>query len=495
MHANVTRFVDVEHGKCLGMSCMVADIKELHSSRESATGSGDSQNGRSRLRRPRVLLSAFSCGPNLGSEPGIGWWRAVEIARHCQVWALVDGNGWEEPITAHLQRHGPIPNLKFIFIKRPRWQYALEFLPLLKYIAYHLWHRRAYRVAKRLHAQVIFDLAHQVTFTSIREPGYLHRLGIPFVWGPVGGAQNYAWRFLLGAGIKAACSEATRTLLNTLQLYGSPRVHAAAKSSAVMFAPNPDHRRQIRKAIGVDSNILCDVGISRISGESATPRPAGGPIRIIWVGLLTARKALELLIEALALLPSDVQYELRVLGQGPRRRSWERLAELRGISAKVRWVGQVSHDEAQEHLRSADVLAFTSLRDATGTVVLEALAAGKPVICLDHQGAGEIVTPQCGIKIPVTNRRDVERRLSDAITLLQRNPDYCAALGRGGRQRAAKYLWSVQACRIAEEYNRILESIGSDARCDSNDFVDSACYGLHDNSFDATSVHVEPLTR
>jgi glycosyltransferase involved in cell wall biosynthesis len=474
---------------------MVADIKKLHSSHESAMGNGGFQQGRPGSRRPRVLLSAFSCGPNLGSEPGIGWWRAVEIARHCQVWALVDGNGWEEPITAYLQRHGPIPNLKFVFVKRPSWIYALEFTPRLKYWAYHIWHRHACRVAKRLHAKVNFDLAHQVTFTSFREPGYLHRLGIPFVWGPVGGAQNYPWRFLRGAGIKAACSEATRSVLNTLQLYCSPRVRAAAKSSAAMFAPNSDHQRRIRQAIGVDSTILCDVGISRLSGESPTPRSAAGPIKIIWVGLLTARKALELLIEALALLPGDVQYELRVLGEGPRRQSWERLAERRGISANVRWVGHVSHDEAQEHLRSADVLVFTSLRDATGTVVLEALAAAKPVICLDHQGAGEIVTPQCGIKIPVTNRRDVERRLCDAIALLQRNRDHCHSLGQGARQRAAKYLWSVQARRIAEEYNRILESVGSDARCDLNDVVESAGKGPHDTSFDATSARVESLVR
>src|SRR4029077_2208996 len=114
--------------------------------------------------------------------------------------------------------------------------------PRLKYWAYHIWHRYAYRTAKRLHAQVNFDIAHQVTFTSFREPGYLCRLGIPFVWGPVGGAQNYAWRFLRGAGVKTACSEAFRSLLNTLQLYGSPRVRSAAKSSAAMFAPNPDHQ-------------------------------------------------------------------------------------------------------------------------------------------------------------------------------------------------------------------------------------------------------------
>jgi glycosyltransferase involved in cell wall biosynthesis len=138
-------------------------------------------------------------------------------------------------------------------------------------------------------------------------------------------------------------------------------------------------------------------------------------------------------------------------------------------------------------------LAFTSLRDATGTVVLEALAAGKPVICLDHQGAGEIVTPECGIKVPVTNRRDVARRLCDAIVLLQRNRDLCHALGEGARQRAAKYLWSVEARRIADEYDRILESVGRDARCDFNDVAESVGEELYVKSFEATPALVEPL--
>src|SRR6185295_11827506 len=138
----------------------------------------------------------------------------------------------------------------------------------------------------------------------------------------------------------------------------------------------------------------------------------------------------------------------------------------RRVSSHVRWYGDVPHEEALEQFRWADVFAFTSLRDTTGTVVLEAIGAGKPVVCLDHQGAGEVVTPQCGIKIPVTNRRDVHRRLADAIARLQKNRSLCQTLGQGAKRRAAEYLWSLQARRIAETYNRILESVGSDARCD-----------------------------
>jgi glycosyltransferase involved in cell wall biosynthesis len=336
---------------------------------------------------------------------------------------------------------------------------------MLKYIAYRSWLRRAFGVARRLHAQVGFDIAHHVTFNGYREPSYLHRLGIPFVWGPVGGAQNYPWRFLFGAGLSGGISEAMRSTLNTLQLYSSSRIRLAAKSAAAIFTANPETKRGLQRAMGAESFLMCDVGAETLSAESWHPRFNSSALRIIWAGNLSTWKALELLLEALALLPEDVPYELHVLGEGPLRQKWQRLAAKRGISPNVKWHGRVPHGEALDQFRRADVFVFTSLRDTSGTVVLEALAEGTPVVCLDHQGVGAIVTPECGIKIPVTNRHDVHRRLRDAIALLHKNRGLCRSLSDGARERASENLWAFQTRRIAEEYNRILESVGSDAFC------------------------------
>jgi len=69
-----------------------------------------------------------------------------------------------------------------------------------------------------------FDLVHQVTVSCFREPGHLWRLEAPFIWGPVGGIQNYPWRFLAEAGIIGGLHEAVRSILNVIQLSLSPRV-------------------------------------------------------------------------------------------------------------------------------------------------------------------------------------------------------------------------------------------------------------------------------
>lgn len=441
-------------------------------------------------RRPRVLLSAYSCCPDWGSEPGVGWNRATQIARYCDVWVLTNKHGMQPRIDAYLEEHGPIPNLEFVYIPRAQWELAISQTWPLKYLAYRTWLRRAFGVARRLHAQVGFDIAHHVTFNGFREPSYLCQLGIPFVWGPVGGAQNYPWRFLPGAGLSRGAREATRSALNLTQLRLSPRVRTAARSAAAIFTANPETRHKFRHVLGVDSILMSDVGAAASSDHSWRPRASSSAIRLLWVGNLATWKALELLIEALALLPDDVPYELRVLGEGPCGRKWQRLAERKGVATKVEWCGRLPHAEALEQFRWADAFVFTSLRDTSGTVVLEALAAGRPIICLDHQGVGAIVTSQSGIKIPVTNRRDVHRRLADAIALLQQNPKLCRTLGEGAGRRATECGWSVQARQIVEEYNRILKSVGSDARCNLEMSTDSANDFWHDAPIEKTSARV-----
>lgn len=123
------------------------------------------------------------------------------------------------------------------------------------------------------------------------------------------------------------------------------------------------------------------------------------------------------------------------------------------------WMGWLPFRDALEEYTRADALAFTSLRDTSGNVVLEALANGVPVVCLDHQGVGDMVTPECGIKVPVTNPREVIAGLSSAIERLACDPSLRARLSRGALERAEEYLWKRQGERMAAVYAEALGSV------------------------------------
>jgi glycosyltransferase involved in cell wall biosynthesis len=382
---------------------------------------------------------AYSCLPGHGSEPGVGWNRAIETARHLDTWVITRARENAGAIREHLRRHGPIPGLQFEFVEETAGQRALARVPGCYYLAYNLWQRRVHRVARSLHARIGFDIVHQVTFCGFREPGYLWKLGVPFVWGPVGGTQNYPWRLLLESGLVTLLQEGARNLLNVLQLRFSRRVRTAARRAAVVLAANSTNQAHFSRVLGIDATLLLETGLRTVTAPRH--REPSSTLRILWSGRLAPHKALWLLLEALGRLPPGVAYELRVLGSGQCRRRLQHLAVRLAIDDRVNWMGTLPQAAALSQCEWADVLVFTSLRDTSGNVLLEALGMGVPVICLDHQGAGDIVTPQCGIKIPVTTRRDVITSLVQALELLARDPAERRRLSQGALERARDYLW------------------------------------------------------
>ena len=90
----------------------------------------------------------------------------------------------------------------------------------------------------------------------------------------------------------------------------------------------------------------------------------------------------------------------------------------------------------------------------SGNAVLEALGHGVPVVCLDHQGVGDIVTDRCGIKVPVTEPRDVVLGITRALARLSRTPELLDTLSEGAIERACEYLWSRNGDRMATTYER-----------------------------------------
>ena len=141
----------------------------------------------------------------------------------------------------------------------------------------------------------------------------------------------------------------------------SPNVRGASRRAAAVLAANSTVERDFAAAHGVRPQRLLETGLVEVHGTPRTRGSRGQAMRILWSGLLIHRKALHLLLEALAGLPADVPYELRVLGEGPLRQRWQRLAGRLGVAPHVTWLDRLPHDEALRQYAWADLLAFTSL--------------------------------------------------------------------------------------------------------------------------------------
>src|SRR3954466_678356 len=183
--------------------------------------------------RPKLLMSAYACSPDRGSEPGVGWNRALLAAKDFDTWGLTADSVYGSAIRQHLAAYGPIDGLNFVYVPKSGMVRLLRRIGLY-YASMRYWHYDAYRTGQQLHEEIGFDAVHQVNFMTFREPGYLWKIDAPFVWGPWGGVQNYPWRFLPMAGAVAAMREATRSIINVVQLHYNRRVKKATQRASLL---------------------------------------------------------------------------------------------------------------------------------------------------------------------------------------------------------------------------------------------------------------------
>jgi glycosyltransferase involved in cell wall biosynthesis len=179
-------------------------------------------------------------------------------------------------------------------------------------------------------------------------------------------------------------------------------------------------------------------------------------LRLAWSGVHVHRKALPILLEALALVPDHVRWELDVLGDGPQNARWRHLAERLGLASRCRWHGWLPHAASHAILRHADLFCFPSLLEGTPNVVLESLSLGVPVICFDHCGQAGVVDESCGVTIAVQPARLAARRYAEAVTRLASAPDHLDVLRQGALARARQHAPDCRAEAMTSVYERAL---------------------------------------
>jgi glycosyltransferase involved in cell wall biosynthesis len=353
----------------------------------------------------KILLSAYACEPGKGSEPGIGWHWALEIARlgH-EVHILTRSNnvqaiqrGLAELDGLRLTVHGyDLPTWA------RWWKKGMRGVRLY----YVLWQWGAYRHARRLHSTLRFDLVHHITFGVFRHPSFMGRLGIPFVFGPIGGGESTPPGLLRSLPRRGRVVEQLRSIANRMASL-DPMLRNTFLRATLICCNTPETLEQIPSRFRNKSICVHDVAVEN-SGLARTPAPGGGP-RFLFAGRLLYWKGVHLAMRALAELHHHLPgATLTIVGDG-RDRAWlQKLARDLGVEQAIEWRGWLPRSQVLEIYSTHAAFLFPSLHDSGGTVVMEAMSKGLPVICLDLGGPGAILPPDCGFKIQARDRTEAQ---------------------------------------------------------------------------------------
>jgi glycosyltransferase involved in cell wall biosynthesis len=398
----------------------------------------------------RILLSAFACQPGLGSEPGVGWNLATHLARENDVTVLTDVHN--QPVIVDSQGALNALNVEFRFVKPPRLVRRPARSMALHYLYYLAWQLAAEREAARLNAAEPFDLIHHATYVNSWMPSLLGRLGAKFVWSE-GTKEVTPLSFLAWMSWSGRAAEVIRTVL--LKSFGWANGQITARRAQVILSSTPtEDWNGVPRVEYFPLGGLSKEEFDRLGGA---PVSQSGPFRLVSAGRLLAWKGVALGIAAFQRVLRELpDSEYVIIGDGPERPYLERQAQELGVSDSVRFTGGVSREEVFQNLKRADVLVHPSLHEQFGYVVVEAMAAGRPAVCLDIGPFPAVVGDQGGFRIPRTSPAEVIDQLAVRLIELGRNRDRLAESGGAARAWALKQ-WSWEA--VTERLTRLYAEV------------------------------------
>lgn len=407
--------------------------------------------------RRKILVSAYACEPGKGSEPGVGWNWVQQIAQFHDVWVITRANN-RRVIDSALQER-PLPNVRWSYFDLPSWLRVWKKGQRGARLYYYLWQIGACLKARKLHESEGFDLTHHVTFGNYWLPSFLPFVGVPFVWGPLGGAESAPQAFYRSLGLRGVGYEELRSCARWLG-EKNPVVGFSARNAGVVLAKANETAARLR-ALGASRVELCsEAGIANdeFARLSALPLRRNQPFRLVSIGRLLAWKGFHLGLKAFAQLQRKFpESEYYLIGNGPERHRLEKLARGLGVARQVRFYGILPRDEVLQRLTECDVLIHPSLHDSGGWVCLEAMAAGRPVVCLKLGGPALQVTDETGFPVPAMTPQQVIEEMAAAMIRLAQDLSLRHEMGHAARQRVReKFLWQSKALVVEQLYSEIL---------------------------------------
>jgi glycosyltransferase involved in cell wall biosynthesis len=395
--------------------------------------------------RPKVLMLAFACEPDFGSEPEVGWRWATEMHRYADVTVITD-EGHHGAVEEWLNRHpgnqkypmfhffGPGPHRSRLF----RW---------FGYRGYYRWWMREVRpFIATLHTENRFDLMHHVTYAGCRYSTAVWNQGAPVIWGPVGGLEPMPFDVIPWNQPKTAIFEVARNVGNHLS---RGHLQRGARQSALVLASTRETQDAFARA-GVKADLMSTIGIEREILIERAPIIHEGPLRLVFAGRLLALKGLAVAIQAIAQVPEVV---FTIIGEGPFGGPARALVEKLDLQSRIEFRPMMKRPDLIKEYGAHDVLVYPSFHDSGGFVVLEAMARGLPVICLDCGGPGIAVRDRCGVRIPLQKRAKIVTALAAAIRRYAADRTLVANEGSNARRSVEEnYLWSRKAEKMSGLY-------------------------------------------
>lgn len=359
------------------------------------------------MKRMNIVYICYSCSPIYGSEDAVGWYTPKLMSKNHNVFVITKEEHRED-INRYIKDNPNEKYPRFIYCDIPNIYKKIYRGPAYS-MRLLIWQKKAYNVVRNIVQHEKIDIIHQLTPVEFRAIGkYGDFNAIKYIVGPIGGAESipnqlryYARRNIL--------TEIIRKLVNKVIIKNKTFKKNLKNIDVILFANN-ETKNYIESEVGnTNGLIMTEIGHNYNQSHFITIKE-NQKIQFLYAGRLIYRKGIEFLLDALSKLDKDLEYEVLICGDGKERKFIENKIKTLGLQNKVTLLGKVNFSEMKDIYKKADILLFPSIRETTGSVILESLSNGIPVMALNKFGAKIILDNNCSwlIDLKLTREECIE---------------------------------------------------------------------------------------
>lgn len=378
------------------------------------------------------LISAYSVNPYKGSEDSIGWNWVLQYEKNYKKGdrIILLTKKFNEKDTRRGLKEFNIQHVELVIVDVPdALNWFREKHSTFHHMYYILWQHWAWLWVK--HSGIRFDVIHHVTMNDYRIPSEMYKAkGAKVIWGPMGGAQVTPRPLKVYEKNQLVAS--FREFVNKSCSW-NPFYKKALRSYYKIYCINNETQKQISRIVGKDVPLMPELALRDEYKNLPIQKRNNDILRIVFVGRLIGKKGIAFLVDALSLMPTDMDWELLIFGDGDDRALIEKQIADSGIGKNVKLMGNRPLDQIAEAYQQADVFVLPSLRETSGNVLLEAMAYAVPIVAFDTSFCRLLKEVDCGVFVNTEQALEgIKEDYCKAIVTLGQDKELAKQMGLNG---------------------------------------------------------------
>lgn len=378
------------------------------------------------------LISAYSVNPYKGSEDSIGWNWVLQYEKNYKKGdrIILLTKKFNEKDTRRGLKEFNIQHVELVIVDVPNaLNWFREKHSAFHHMYYILWQHWAWLWVK--HSEIRFDVIHHVTMNDYRIPSELYKAkGAKVIWGPMGGAQVTPRPLKVYEKNQLVAS--FREFVNKSCSW-NPFYKKALRAYYKIYCINNETQKQISRIVGKDVPLMPELALRDEYKNLPIRKGNNDILKIVFVGRLIGKKGIAFLVDALSLMPTDMNWELLIFGDGDDHALIEKQIADSGIGKNVKLMGNRPLNQIAEAYQQADVFVLPSLRETSGNVLLEAMAYAVPIVAFDTSFCRLLKEVDCGVFVNTDQALEgIKEDWCKAIVTLGQDKELAKQMGLNG---------------------------------------------------------------